>query len=275
MAPHALISGGSSGIGLAFARRLAAGGWNVTILARGKVRLGTARTAIEAVRTRAEQAVLAVVADVADPDQVTDAVNHAVKTLGPISLLVTSAGMVIPGLFDELPLSAFRETMNVNYLGTVNMVRATLPAMRGVKDSRIVLISSGAGLVGLYGYSAYAPSKFAVRAFAEVLRSELAPEGIGVSVVYPPDTDTPQLHEEIKTRPAALAHIAAGSKVKSPDDIAAAMLSGIRRGRFTIAPGWEMGMLARLHSLIGPLLHRFWFDPVVAKWHRRGAAQSP
>ena len=72
-------------------------------------------------------------------------------------------------------------------------MRAALPAMQRARGGRIVMIASGAALIGVYGYSSYAPAKFAARGLAETLRSELAPEGIGVSVVYPPDRDTPQL----------------------------------------------------------------------------------
>ena len=64
------------------------------------------------------------------------------------------------------------------------------------------MISSGAALVGVYGYSAYSPSKYAVRGLAEVLRGEFKPDSVNVSIVYPPDTDTPQLAQENKTNPA-------------------------------------------------------------------------
>jgi 3-dehydrosphinganine reductase len=271
---HALITGGSSGIGLALAKRLAALGSNVTIIARRAEELTAAKAAIEAERRSLGQCVLALSADVTNESALDVAFKSAIATLGPPQLLVTSAGMVIPGRFEEMPLSAFRRTMEVNYFGTLYAVRAALPAMRTKQGARIVLISSGAGLLGLYGYTAYAPSKFAVRGLAEALRAELAPEGIGVSVVYPPDTDTPQLREESAQRPPALARIAAGSKVLTADAVARAILTGISRERATIAPGLEMRALARLHSLIGPLLHRFWFDRVIAR-HHRGPPAKP
>jgi 3-dehydrosphinganine reductase len=131
-----------------------------------------------------------------------------------------------------------------------------------------VMISSGAALLGIYGYTAYAPSKFAVRGFAEALRSELAPDGIAVSVVYPPDTDTPQFREEVRLRPEPTSRVAGTAGVLSADRVAEAILRGIRRGRFAIAPGLEMSALAVLHSVIGPMLHRFWFDPQIARAHR-------
>jgi 3-dehydrosphinganine reductase len=89
-----------------------------------------------------------------------------------------------------------------------------------------------------------------------------------VSVVYPPDTDTPQLHEERRLRPLATSRIAAGAKVQPADAVARAILRGVRKNRFAIAPGWEMTALAWLHSLLGPFLHRFWFDRVIRSCRR-------
>ena len=216
--PHALISGGSSGIGLALARILVSEGWDVTILARVQARLDEAKAILDAARKTTSQRIVASSANVADSAALAGAVDEAVATLGAPDLVVASAGIVIPETFEKLPPDAFQQTMDVNYYGTVNLVRACLASMRGKGAGHIVLVSSGAGLIGLYGYTAYAPSKFAVRGFGEALRSELAPEGILVSVVFPPDTDTPQLREELRVRPEITSKIAGGAKVKSADE---------------------------------------------------------
>lgn len=266
--PHALISGGSSGIGLALARLLAGEGFDIAILARGRERLEQARSELLAARKQDRQRVMALTADVADAIALCRAVEDAVGAFGAPDLLVASAGIVIPETFAKLPEEAFRRTMDVNFFGTVELVRACLPSMRASCKGQIVLVSSGAGLIGLYGYSAYAPSKFAVRGFGEVLRSELKPEGISVSVVFPPDTDTPQLREELRVRPAITSKLAGGAKVMSAEDVARAIWEGTRRGRFVIAPGFEMKMLARFAGLLSPLLNRFSFDPVIARMHR-------
>ncbi len=266
--PHALVTGGSSGIGLALSKILVGEGWNVTILARDRARLEEAGTILNAARKNQSQRVTLSSVDVADPIALGRAVEDAVAALGAPDLAVASAGIVIPETFAKLPPQAFRQTMEVNYFGTVDFVRACLPSMRANGKGRIVLVSSGAGLIGLYGYSAYAPSKFAVRGFGEALRSELTPEGISVSVVFPPDTDTPQLREELRVRPEITSKIAGGAKVKSADDIARAIWSGVQRGKFTIAPGFEMTMLARFAGLLSPILNRFSFDPLIARMHK-------
>ncbi|HTO41165.1 MAG TPA: SDR family oxidoreductase [Rhizomicrobium sp.] len=265
---HAAVTGGSSGIGLALAKLLAAKGWNVTILARDRARLDSAAALLTAARKTPNQRIIASAVDVADPAALNAAVEHAVAELGPPDLAVASAGIVIPETFTKLTPDAFRRTMEVNYFGTVDFVRACLPSMRANGKGKIVLVSSGAGLIGLYGYSAYAPSKFAVRGFGEALRSELKPEGIAVSVVFPPDTDTPQLREELRVRPAITSKIAGGAKVKTAEEIAHAILAGIDRGRFIIAPGFEMAMLARFSGILGPLLNRVSFDPLIARMHK-------
>jgi 3-dehydrosphinganine reductase len=195
-------------------------------------------------------------------------VQAAVAAHGPPTLVVACAGVVAPGLFGAQPIDAFRRTMEVNYLGSLHLVRAALPVMRARHGGRIVLIASGAALLGLYGYTSDAPSKFVVRGLAEALRSELAPDGVAVSVVYPPDTDTPGYRGEVRPRPEVTSRLTAGAGLFSADEVARAILRGIRRGRVAIAPGVPMQALAALHSLVGPLLHRFWFDRVVARMHR-------
>jgi 3-dehydrosphinganine reductase len=268
-AGHAVISGGSSGIGLALARRLASSGWDLTIMARDPRRLVAAESELTALRRNPVQRISSQSLDVADNDAVEAAVAALLAAIGPPTLVIASAGMVPPGRFDELPLVAFERAMAVNYFGTLHLVRAVLPAMRRHGGGRIVMVASGAALIGFYGYTAYAPSKFAVRGLAEALRSELAPDGIGISIVYPPDTDTPMLRDELTSRPAITSRLAGGARVLSADAVAAAILDGLSRKRFAIAPGWEMAGLGLLHSLIGPLLHRWWFDPLIARAHRR------
>lgn len=265
---HVILSGGSSGIGLAVAKKLARAGYNISILARDGEKLKLACGDIRAAAGRSV-GIHTEMVDVTNEDAVAVAVDSAITEFGPPALVVTSAGIVLPGIFCDLPSSAYSKTMEVNYLGTVNIIRAALPSMRRCRAGRFVILSSGAGLIGLYGYTSYAPTKFALRGLAEALRAELRPEGIGVSIVYPPDTDTPQLREELKTRPEITNKIAGSTRVYSADEVADAIVRGVRRGRFTIAPGWEMTILSHFHSLIGPFLNWYSFDPIIARAHKK------
>ena len=112
---HALITGGSSGIGLALARLLAGNDANVTIVARDAGRLAAAKQFIESACKGAGQTVTTYSADVRNEGEATQALRSAISALGPPDLFVASAGIVIPGRFEELPPSAFREIMETNY----------------------------------------------------------------------------------------------------------------------------------------------------------------
>jgi 3-dehydrosphinganine reductase len=127
--------------------------------------------------------------------------------------------------------------MSVDYFGTVNMVRAFLPHFKLQKHGYIANVSSVVGYMGVFGYAAYAPAKFAVVGFSECLRQELIPYNIGVSVIYPPDTDTPQWHEENKIKPQETRVLSGNIKVMAPEKVAACLLKGISRGAFSIVPG--------------------------------------
>lgn len=261
---HGIITGGSSGIGKAIALKLVQKGANVTLIARTLARLETAQAELEAAKVHADQQVLAFVADVAKPRQITAAIQTAIAQFGAPDWLILSAGIAHPGHFQALPIEIFEQTMAINYFGSLYSIKAALSAMEQRSKGHIVLISSGAGLVGLYGYSPYSPSKFALRGLAESLRGELKQSGIGLSIVYPPDTDTPQLKAENLTKPLATQLITATAKTWSAEAVADSILRGIDKQIFAIAPGLEMSLLSKFHSLVAPAIH--WYcDRLVTK----------
>jgi len=94
--------------------------------------------------------------------------------------------------------------MEVNYFGTAIPIRRALPDLLAVPGATLTCIASAAALVGVFGYGAYSPSKFAVRGLCEVLRQEYKPFGLTVTGVYPPDVDTPMLTGEQRLKPAEL-----------------------------------------------------------------------
>ena len=89
-----------------------------------------------------------------------------------------------------------------------------------------------------------------------------------MSVVYPPDTDTPGYREELRTRSEVSSRLAATGGLMTAEAVARAILRGIARGRFVIAPGPSMAILAASTASSCPLLHRLWFDPLIARAHR-------
>jgi 3-dehydrosphinganine reductase len=250
----ALITGGSRGIGLAVAKRLAAAGSRVYILARDSERLEAARIEVVAAGGGRESGIIAV--DVADEEAVASALSEFLSDVGTPDLVVNSAGVAHPGLFHELDPSVFHWMMDVNYFGTLNVTRAVVPAMIARGSGHLVNVSSIAGFLGVYGYSAYGASKFAVTGLSDVLRAELKPKGIGVSVVFPPDTATEQLAYESQFKPPvtkALSGSAAG--VMQPEEVAAAIVRGVARGRYIITPGSEGRVLYGISHMLGKLVY--------------------
>lgn len=259
-AKHAIITGGSSGIGLAIAKCLANTGWQITLIARNTERLNQATLSLNIPDERIQH----FTADVTDQNTLNQSITQSIESFGAPELLVTSAGIAHPGHFQELESNVFQEAMAINYFGTLYAIQAVAPTMRKARKGHIVMISSGAALIGVYGYSAYCPSKFAVRGLAEVLRAEFKPDDVNVSIVYPPDTQTPQLEQENKTKPKETFAISGNAKTWQADNVAKIIMKGIEKNQFSITPGLEMTALERLGSLINPLLRRY-FDSLVLK----------
>ncbi len=267
---HVLITGGSSGIGLALARRCAAQGARLSLLARDPARLAAARAELLAAHPRVS--VFTASVDVAVAADLDAALAAAGRIHGPVDILIASAGIARPGYFEEVPVSVFERTMAVNYFGTLYALKALVPAMRARRHGAVVLISSGAGLHGFFGYTPYSPTKFALRGLAEALRAELKDTGVGVTIVYPPDTDTPQLAEENLTKPVETRAITAGGGLWTADAVAALTLAGLARGRFSITPGWQITALAWLHSVLAPVL--YWSFDRTARRARQAKAPA-
>lgn len=263
----ALITGGSSGIGLATARLLAARGAHVWLLARGEARLREALAEVEGERRLQKQRCGFVAADVAQVDQVREAVGRVTEAVGAPDLVINSAGAARPGYFVDLELEIFREMMAVNYFGTLHVVKTVLPGMLARGSGHIVTISSLAGLIGVFGYTAYGASKYAVRGFSDALRAELKPQGIGVSIVYPPDTDTPQLAYENRYKPAETKAISEIGSVISAEKVAQAIIQGVARRRYLILPGLDNVVLYWLISIAGSLAYPV-MDWLVARAQR-------
>ena len=251
--PIALVSGGSSGIGLECARILCARGYSVTLLARDDARLEYARDSIRATTGR-EVNVRCL--DVTDAQACAQTIAEVIGISGRIDWLITSAGIAEPGLFTALNIESHRSQMNTNYFGTLNLVVPTARVMREHGGGRITLIASGAAFIGIAGYSAYAPGKFAVRALGEILRVELAPQGISVSVAFPSDTDTPQLTRELPSRPEVTRRIAARAGRLTAHHVAERLLADAQAGRFMLTSSWLMSAFGLFHSLYAPLFRR-------------------
>lgn len=252
----ALITGGSSGIGLALASRLLESGASVTLLARNQQKLDNAKSSLLSVNENF--VVNTITADVTEVDSLHKSLSVYQAQHGTPDILINSAGVARPGYVEELPLEVYRWTMDIDYHGTVYMVKLFLPGMLERGSGHIINISSMAGIVGVFGYTAYSGAKFAVKGFSDVLRSELKPRGIKVSVVFPPDTNTPQLAWEDQFKPEETRIISGTSKPISADEVANWALKQAAKGKYAIVPGTEAKLLYLLATRLGD-----WVYPIL------------
>lgn len=243
------------------AHALAAQGTRLTLLARDPARLEGAAAAIRAARPGAE--VLALPADMREASAAAAAVARA-EAQAPLDLVVACAGAVRAGAFAELPPETHRELMETNYFGALNLLRPALAPMRARGAGRALIVGSAAGLAGFWGYSAYSPTKFALRGLGEALRAECRPDGVSVSIAHPPDTETPQLAAERAERPPQLAAIAGAAPPLSAEAVAAALLRGVRRGRGDVPVGLAAWALLRLAPAARPAVDA-WFAWTAAR----------
>ncbi len=268
----AIITGGSSGIGRATACLLTRRGAHVSIIARRQELLDETLAELESLRESPAQRLRAHSADVTDWEQTQEAIAALTADGHPPDVLVNAAGFAHPGYCEELPLEIFRSTMDVDFFGTLHPIKAALPTMIERRSGHIVNFSSVAGFLGVFGYTAYGAAKFAVRGFSDALRQEMKPYGIHVSVIFPPDTDTPQLHYENQFKPTETRRIAGAARALTADQVAGALVHGIERRQVYILPSLD----TRLYFLLSngfTGLFRWYFDRVIARARREREAQ--
>ncbi|MFF8977695.1 SDR family NAD(P)-dependent oxidoreductase [Streptomyces cellulosae] len=220
----ALVTGASSGIGAAVARRLSAEGWRLVLNGRDAGRL--AETA-----AHAPAAVFA--EDLTRPAAERRLTRFALDEVGHLDLLVACAGVGWAGDFTTMTRRAFDEVMEVNLLTTLRLVRQVLPHMVEADSGRVVLLGSLAGAVGVKGEAVYSASKAAVAVFADALRYELQGTGVGVTLVVPGVVDTPFFDRRgtpyVRNRPRPV----------PPERVADAVWRAAVRGRNEVyVPGW-------------------------------------
>ena len=250
-----LITGGSSGIGLALSKALAAQGTDVCLLARDQSRLQKAAHEVSEHKINQNQRIRTLSCDVRDYETLAKKLDRLTEELGIPDLVINSAGVAYPGTFQDLDVEIFHWLMDINYFGTVHILKCLIPKMISRGSGAIVNISSQAGFVGVFGYSGYGATKYAITGLSDVLRAELKPLGIQVSIVFPPDTQTPQLDFEKPLKPFETKEIAGSAKVLSAEEVAVAILSGVEKGRYIIIPGLEGKVFFSLTNLLGKLTY--------------------
>ena len=225
---HAVITGGSSGIGFAVGQELVTQHCkNITLIARNEKKLSEALEKLKQYAKSIESPTIIAIqsVDVSDPEKISKvAADLCTSGKCPVpTMLFNVAGTSSSAAFVDTDYKEFDRLMNINYLGSVYTTRAFLPYMvtkSASKDNNpraIVFTSSQAGQLGIYGYAGYSASKYALRGIAEALQMEVVRDNISVQVVYPPDTDTPGFVEEQIGKPEETKLISETSGLFSPE----------------------------------------------------------
>ena len=217
----AVITGGSSGIGLAAARAFVDEGAYVFITGRRQAELDKAKASIG-------RNVTTVQGDVADLDDLDRLFAQVRAEKGVVDIVVASAGFVEHATIDAATPEHFDKTFNINARGVYFTVQKALPLMR--KGGSIVLVSSGLHLKGFPEHGTYAATKAAVRSFARTWAMELKDRGIRVNTLSPGAIDTPIIDGQFKTREEAdgarafFAGFTPLGRIGRPEEMASAIL---------------------------------------------------
>ena len=243
MSRKIVITGGSSGLGLGLARALTRRGDKVALVARDERKLNEAAASIQA--EMPGMTVLTRAIDVRRGGELGGAFEALAAGLGGIDVLINSAGILREGHFETIDESVHREIMDINYFGALNAVRAALPHLKRSTQGHIVNISSISGLTGVFGYSAYCASKYALLGLSETLRFEFAPQGLKVQVVCPGEFDSPMvdaLNAGAGRSPENRVHTLSIPKI-GVDVVVRDTVHGMEGNAFMIVPG-KMASLA-------------------------------
>lgn len=260
----AFITGGSSGIGLETARTLAQQGCDLVLFARGQARLDAVCQEIASHTVLPSQRIHFLAMDVSDNDDVQLKIKDAVGCFGTPDILINSAGVGSGDHFENISFEQFDRTMKINVYGARNTISAILPFMKHKGSGHVVNIASVAGLIGMFGYSLYGTTKYALVGMSECLRSELKRFNIHVTLVCPPEVRTPLIQEEAKTLPPEARAVKSLAGLLDPDEAAKAIVNGIRKKSFLVIPGLAAKFLFFNHRISNGLLTRYPSDWIVS-----------
>lgn len=237
---HILVTGASSGIGAALARRYAGPDIRLTLVGRDRGRLDAVA---HACKTRGAETAIGV-CDVRDAERMRAFIEGADGEL-PIAMVIANAGIggeqVIAGPSGETAEIA-RAIFEINVVGVVNTITPILPRLVARGKGHIVIMSSLAAFIPLPDAPAYSASKAAVRIYGEALRHLLAPRNVRVSVVCPGFVNTPMSASLAGPRPL----------LWSAERAADAIIAGLARGKKEICFPWQLEMLARMSAHLPP-----------------------
>jgi NAD(P)-dependent dehydrogenase (short-subunit alcohol dehydrogenase family) len=172
------VTGASKGLGLSLVKALLTAGFKVAATSRNV-------SAFEELQSKYPEDFLPIAVDITSDDRVKESISETIQHFGQLDVVVNNAGYSLVGSMEEMTDQEFRETIDVNLFGTVNVIRAAMPHFRGQHSGHFINISSNAGYIGFANAASYNAAKFAVVGISEALAEEVKPFGIKVTVVAP------------------------------------------------------------------------------------------
>lgn len=252
---HILVTGGSSGIGKSVAIYAASKGASVSLFARNQENLAATANEIKSHFINKDQKVTYASVDLTGNfEDVNAAMEKVIKEQKKnVDILVNCAGNSLSAQFEDTKITDFKFMMDVNYFSAVFVTQSVMKSMKKNGQGSIVFVSSQAGQLSFYGYSAYSASKFALRGLAEALCSELKPYNISVTLAFPPDTDTPGFAEEQKSKPKETKLISEAGGLINPDVVAKKIVDSALKRSFQCSVGLDGFLLATLTAGMVPV----------------------
>ena len=225
----ALVTGGASGMGQIYARRLAAGGARVAIFDVNQA--GLDATAAESDNITAYHC------DISSLEDVNNKVAQVESELGPIDTLVHAAALMPAFAVADHSHEGMEQLFRINYFGTTYMVRAVLPSMQARKTGRIIVFGSIAGIALVPKMGAYCATKAAVNAYIDVLQNEIRHTGVRAHLVCPPAVNTPLVDQTIDTdTPGSIKESKEKGRLADPEKIIDAIEKGVAKDKDIIYP---------------------------------------
>jgi len=237
---RALVTGASSGIGEAFARALAARGWDLVLVARRRARLEALAAALAGPGTDHE----VLTADLTDPGDLATVADRLADGASPVGMLVNNAGFGSQGQFWTRPIDVELAEVALNVVAPVRLAHAAVGAMVTRGEGAVVNVSSLSSLQPLPHWATYSSTKAFLSTFSAALGAELAGTGVRILDVKPGFTRT-----EFQDQSSFSREIVPGPLWLRAEQVAEASLRALDRGAEECLPGWQSALLARLSRL--------------------------
>ena len=264
----AVVTGAASGIGEQMAHALARRGTNLVLLDRDAERLRAVASEVRFLNADVE--VGTIIVDLGDAERLAVVAEGLRATHPQVHLLVNNAGVALAGMFDQTSLEEFEWVVDINLRAPIRLTHHLLPALLAARNAHVVNVSSIFGIIAPPGQTAYSTSKFGLRGFSEALRSELRPQGIGVTTVHPGGIRTAIARNARAASGVREEDVAAGRETFDrmlripPERAAELILRAVERRKARLLIG-ASARIPDLAARLAPVGHSLAFRPILAR----------